>query len=233
MSEKNPVSLLQIDPWLASLPADIMAALVDKCKHKTLIAGQYLHRKNDPGDGLYCVLEGKVRVSNVSSHGQELILTWLAQGSWFGEISLFDGLPRTHDAIAEQDTHLLKLSNHDFHALLKLYPSLYPHFMRLLCQRLRTTFNLLDDIGSLSLKQQLCRRLLMLADGFQQRTPAQDDTPITLNVSQDALALMLHSSRQTVNKLLQELQQAGFISQRYGKVILMQPSRLYAYNNDE
>ncbi|NCP63812.1 MAG: Crp/Fnr family transcriptional regulator [Paraglaciecola sp.] len=226
MSEKIPTSLLQIDPWLASLPAEIMAAIVDKCKSKTLIAGQYLHRKNDPGDALYCVLEGKIRVSNVSSGGQELILTWLAKGSWFGEISLFDGLPRTHDAIAEQDTHLLKLSNHDFHSLLNAYPSLYPHFMRLLCQRLRTTFNLLDDIGSLSLKQQLCRRLLMLADGFQTHLSPQSDSPITLNVSQDALALLLHSSRQTINKLLQELQHSGAVTLKYGQLTIKNRAQL-------
>ena len=65
-----------------------------------------LHQKNDLADGFYCVLTGRIRVSNFTVEGKELVLTWIQPGNWFGEISLIDGLPRTHDGHAEESHYL-------------------------------------------------------------------------------------------------------------------------------
>ncbi|MFQ3234517.1 MAG: CRP/FNR family cyclic AMP-dependent transcriptional regulator [Paraglaciecola sp.] len=211
--------VLRQSHWFQSLPQSAIEHLLPQAKVKKLDTGQLLYRKNDQADGLYCVLSGKIRVSNVTREGKELVLTWLQPGSWFGEISLFDGLPRTHDTHVEQPTELLKITNQDFSRLLNQYPQLYPHFMELLCQRIRTTFSLIDEAGSLSLKGQLCRRILLLIEGLEHHTPAS--TSIRLSISQGSLALMLHSSRQTVNKLLQELQQDNLIRVHYGQLIIV------------
>jgi CRP/FNR family cyclic AMP-dependent transcriptional regulator len=220
---------LQKSLWFSALPEELQEAIVAAGAIKHLKQGQYLHRKDDKVDGLYCLLNGKLRVSNLTLAGQELILTWLQPGNWFGEISMFDGLPRTHDAIAEQDCCLLKLSNQNFEYLLQNEPSLYPHFIRLLCQRVRTTFKLIDEMASLSLKGQLCRRLLLLTDGLALWPSRQSDAlppSYTLDISQESLALMLHSSRQTVNKILQELQKENVLSVHYGHITLFDKSKL-------
>lgn len=181
-------------------------------------------RKNDIADGLYCLLSGKIRISNVNQEGKEMVLTWLESGTWFGEISLFDGLPRTHDAFAELETSLLVLPAAEFHTLLGQHPDLYPHFMKLLCQRIRATFSLLDESGGLTLKGQLSKRLLLLANGLGQSDSVEPGKEI--NASQESLAHMLNSSRQTVNKLLQELQSEGTLSVHYGKIVLQDIERL-------
>ena len=212
--------------WFSSLPDNVINQLVSLSKPKKLISGQLLYRKNDPADGLYCVISGRIRVSNYTIDGKELILTWLQPGSWFGEISLFDGLPRSHDAHAEETSELLKIQSTAFTSLLARQPNLYPHFMRLLCQRIRSTFSLIDETGSLSLKGQLCRRLLLLADGLEQRGPKTED--LRLSISQESLALLLHTSRQTINKLLQQLQQQKLLTVHYGRISLLDKSKLEA-----
>lgn len=211
--------ILRQSHWFESLPKSVMEQLLKLAKVKKLESGHLLHRKHDQADGLYCVLSGKIRVSNMTRDGKELVLTWLQPGSWFGEISLFDGLPRTHDAHAEQASEVLKITNLDFSRLLLKHPELYPHFMRLLCQRIRTTFSLIDETGSLSLKGQLCSRILLLAQGLESQAPPNQN--ISLRISQEALALMLHSSRQTVNKLLQALQKDKLITVQYGQLTLL------------
>lgn len=220
---------LQKSHWFCSLPAELQKTVVSVATIKHLHHGQYLHRKDDNVDGLYCLLSGKLRASNLTLNGQELILTWLQPGNWFGEISMFDGLPRTHDAIAEQDCVLLKISNPHFEQLLLNHPSLYPHFIRLLCQRVRTSFRLIDEMASLSLKGQLCRRLLLLIDGLESPPTAHNHgkaEPYKLAISQESLALMLHSSRQTVNKILQALQSENVLKVHYGHITLFDKSKL-------
>jgi CRP-like cAMP-binding protein len=212
--------------WFSSLPDDVINQLVSLSRPKKLSPGQLLHRKNDPADGLYCVVSGRIRVSNYTLEGKELVLTWLQPGSWFGEISLFDGLPRSHDAHAEEASELLKIPSTAFASLLAKQPNLYPHFMRLLCQRLRATFSLIDEAGSLSLQGQLCKRLLLLADGLEQQVHKPGE--LRLSISQESLALLLHTSRQTINKLLQTLQQQKLVTVHYGQISILDKSKLEA-----
>ena len=226
MPPNNVRPILLKSQWFSDLPAPIVDQLVAICKPKKLHASELLHRKNDPAEGLYCVLSGRIRISNYSLQGKELILTWLQPGSWFGEISLFDGLPRTHDARAEEATELLKIPASAFSTLLAEQPLLYPHFMRLLCQRIRATFSLIEESGTLSLKGQLCKRLLLLGEGLEQQKGS--DKPLVLSLSQESLALLLHTTRQTVNKLLQEVQREGAIKVHYGKITLLKHKTLLA-----
>lgn len=212
--------------WFSSLPDDVINQLVALSRPKKLSPKQLLHRKNDPADGLYCVVSGRIRVSNYTLEGKELVLTWLQPGSWFGEISLFDGLPRSHDAHAEEASELLKIPSTAFALLLAMQPNLYPHFMRLLCQRIRATFSLIDEAGSLSLQGQLCKRLLLLADGLEQQV--HNPEGLRLSISQESLALLLHTSRQTINKLLQALQQQKLVTVHYGQISILDKSKLEA-----
>lgn len=228
MEKQHIEMMFKRNAWFTQLPEDVIHSLVSMSKTKHLAKHQQLHAKGDEADGLYCVLDGKIRVSNVNMHGKEMVLTWLESGSWFGEISLFDGLPRTHDAHAEQDTHLLMLPNTTFQTLLGKQPELYPHFMRLLCQRIRATFALIDETGGLSLSGQLAKRLLLLASGLVNGLPdnkADNGNPI-IKVSQESLAQMINSSRQTVNKLLNELKKQGVIHNQYGGIEILDVNAL-------
>lgn len=210
--------LLQ-NSWFASLPTHLAEALMAKGKLKTLNDKQILHKKNDLADGFHCVLDGRIRASNFTIEGKELVLTWIQPGNWFGEISLIDGQPRTHDAYAEGQTTLLKVPTAAFESLAKEHLDWNQHLMQLLCQRVRATFSLIDETGCLSLKGQLCKRLSLMFQGIADQS---GQTPqAELSISQDALAQLIHSSRQTVNKILQELQGENIITLRYGKIVIL------------
>lgn len=206
------------NPWFAHLPQKTTEKLLSLCTEKSLDDGQIIHAKGDPCDGLYCVIEGRVRISNYTRGGKEFILTWLHPGVWFGEIGLFDGLPRTHFATAEQQTKVILLPRRQFHDLLAEEPELYQHFIPLLCQRIRALFSLIDDTHFLTPKHQLVQRLLLLSNEFS--APVLEKT-VSLHISQESLALMLDTSRQTINKWLNELQDDGLIKLNYGQVQLV------------
>lgn len=215
--------ILSQNPWFASLPESLANTLLDNGKLKVLNDQQILHKKNDLADGFYCVLSGRIRVSNFSVEGKELVLTWIQPGNWFGEISLIDGQPRTHDGHAEDTTTLLKITKSAFEKMFNDHQDWSQHLMRLLCQRVRATFTLLDETGCLSLKGQLCKRLSLLHKGLEEQ---QDTLANELTISQDALAQLIHSSRQTVNKILKSLQKENVINIKYGKIIILDKSAL-------
>ena len=98
--------VLSQNAWFASLPGSLADKLLEKGKVKVLHNQQILHQKNDLADGFHCVVRGRIRISNFTVEGKELVLTWIQPGNWFGEISLIDGQPRTHDAHAEETTIL-------------------------------------------------------------------------------------------------------------------------------
>lgn len=217
--------ILKQNPWFASLPKDLASELQRKCKIKQLNDNQLLHQKNDQADGFYCVLTGRIRVSNFTLEGKELVLTWIQPGNWFGEISLIDGLPRTHDAHAEGPTTLLMCPKSAFDSLRLEHSQWQTHIMRLLCQRVRATFSLIDETGCLSLKGQLCKRLSLMQQGLEEQ---HQGSAVQLAISQDALAQLIHSSRQTVNKILQGLRKEQVIDLRYGKIVVLNRPALEA-----
>ncbi len=224
MNQQRLIEFLTRNGWTRSLPIEVVDELVSISKVRELDKGQRLHAKNDPPEGFYCVLDGKMRISNVNSQGKEMVLTWLEAGSWFGEISLLDGLPRTHDAHAQTHTRLLVIPNLAFAQLMQRQPLMYPAFLKLLCQRIRATFSLIDETGGLSLLGQLSKRLLILADGLNIDDSVQRSQEIA--ISQESLAHMLNSSRQTVNKLLSQLKNDHIIRVEYGKIEILDRQKL-------
>src|SRR6185295_6638488 len=94
------------------------------------------------------VAKGAVRISSVSLSGKQVTLTYAEPGVWFGDIALFDGLPRTHDADAHGETTLLVVRKADFKELLAKHVELYEALLRLNCRRLRLMFNLIEDLNS-------------------------------------------------------------------------------------
>lgn len=101
--------------------------------------GQVLFRKGEPGDFLFCVLEGRVQIGVETSSGNVHHMNLLPAGTVFGEIALLDDLPRSADAFAIGRTTVFTISRNDFHGLLLAEPRLHRPVIRLLCERVRWT----------------------------------------------------------------------------------------------
>jgi CRP/FNR family cyclic AMP-dependent transcriptional regulator len=203
--------------WRFELPAEATDELTHHAVRRRAVDGELIHARGDAPDGLYQVVRGKVRMSAVSGGGRELVLTILEPGSWFGEISLLDGLPRTHDAHAVGDTELLMVPRDRFDALLAQRPALVQHLFRLLCQRLRLAMTALEDAALLPLPARLAKRLL--------GAPVDDDG---VALPQGELARMLGTSRQSVSKILKAWERQGWVSVAYGRVALVDAAALSA-----
>ena len=109
------------------------------------------------------VARGTVRVSLVSLAGKQVTLTYCEPGVWFGDIALFDGLPRTHDADAHGQTTLLAVRKADFKELLSQHVELYDALLRLNCRRLRLMFDQFEDLNTRPLQARLAKQILLLA----------------------------------------------------------------------
>jgi CRP/FNR family cyclic AMP-dependent transcriptional regulator len=207
--------------WFASLPQALSQSLLGMAQVQHLDAGQRLFRRGDKPSGLYAVVEGAVRIGAVSENGKEALLTLVEPPYWFGEISLFDGLPRTHDAFAESASTLLLLPQHELLALLEREPQYWRDFALLMSHKLRLAFIALEDMSLLPAAPRLARRLLLIAENYGESEPRR-----VLHLAQEQLALMLSLSRQTTNQILKELQAQGVVHLTYGEIEILDFERL-------
>lgn len=220
MPSKKPgdyAELLKTGRWFSGLPAELQAGLLDRGVLRSLSAGERLFSRGDPPCGLYGVLGGALRISGVSENGKEALLILAEPPSWFGEIAVFDGLPRTHDAIAENESLLLQVPQASMLELFDQQPRWWQHLGLLMGLKLRLAFIAMEDMSLLPLAVRLARRLLMMVEGYGERA----DKKRVVEIRQDQLAMMLSTSRQTVNTLLKELEARATIRLSYGEIEIL------------
>jgi CRP-like cAMP-binding protein len=229
MSSLSAAELLQrlaVNPWFAGLPLAERRALVAASEALRLAAGEMLFRQGDAvpaGAGaFYGVVSGGIKASSLRADGKEAILAVLEAGNWFGEISLIDRQPRTHDATAVGDTEVLALPRPAFDRMMKR-PAFALAVCRMLAARVRSLYGMVEDATLRSTRARVARRLLLLARG--DATQARDTRPV-VPVSQEALAMMLGLSRQTLSKELQGLARDGAVELGYGKIAIASVARL-------
>lgn len=217
---------MNVNPWFAGMPVADRRAVIAASERLRLAAGGMLFRQGDAvaaGQGaFYGVVGGGIKASSLREDGKEAILVVLEAGNWFGEISLIDGQPRTHDATAVVDSELLVLPRPAFDKLMQR-PAFARAVCRMLAARVRSLYGMVEDATLRSTRARVARRLLLLARG--DATQARETRPV-VPVSQEALAMMLGVSRQTLSKELQALAQAGAVTLGYGRIAIASVARL-------
>jgi CRP-like cAMP-binding protein len=200
--------------WFSHLPAELQRSLLAVARLRSLTAGQYLFKRGDAPCGLYAVLEGAIRISAVNAEGKEAVLSLVETPYWFGEICLFDNLPRTHDAQAMGACRLLQVPQAAMLSLLDKQPQYWRDVALLMSHKLRLSLINIEQISLMPAASRLAHRLLMIAEGYGEIEPARR----TLQLPQEDLAAMLGLSRQTTNSLLKALEQQGVIGLGYGAI---------------
>lgn len=202
--------------WFSHLPAALQEELLGQAGLRQLAAGQRLFSRGDRPCGLYAVLQGAIRIGAVDREGREALLTLVEAPHWFGEISLFDGQPRTHDAFAEGVTQLLQIPQGALLELLDRQPRYWREFALLMSQKLRLAFIALEAMSLLPAAPRLARRLLLIAEGYGETGPRR-----VIQLAQEQLALMLALSRQTTNQILKDLEARGALRLTYGEIEIL------------
>lgn len=212
-TETQPQHFIRHNALFKELPESVIDALAKMARTLNIRDKAQVHAKGDEPEGMYGIMSGQVRASSTTADGREVLLAVLESGVWFGESSLFDGMPRTYDAYAQGDCKLLLIPRAPLETLLELHPQLYRHFVQLLCQRIRLSLLLLESNGLLALEGRLANRLLIMTNAGQLPDPV-------LHVSQEDLSRMLGTSRQSINKVLKDWEQKQFIRRHYGSITL-------------
>lgn len=225
MAQPSLAATLRRGDWFAALAPEMQQRILDLGEQVSLLEGQCLFARGDAPDGVYCVLQGTVRISTVTEAGREMIVALLEPPHWFGEIALFDNALRTHDAWAVGDTSLLRLPQRKLEKMLARHPQDWLFFGRLLTQKLRAVFSAMEDIALTSPTARVARRLVNMTDGFG-TLAAGSQRRIT--VSQEALGSMLSLSRQTINQSLKDLEVAGAVQRMRGTIVIVDIGTLIA-----
>jgi len=211
---KRAMTSLEVRGWLADQPEKLRQLVMRKASIIRVANGDAIYQHGDNPTGLYGLAEGGVKFSSFQENGSEIITSIGFSGTWFGELSVLDNLPRHHSTIAISDSLILHLPIREFKLIIHEYPEYLGNFIGILSRNLRATMLLRDILAQpprIRLKQVL--GFLASQDGDQQHNPI-------IQISQEQLAKMIGLSRQTANQILRSLEEEGQIKLGYGTIVV-------------
>jgi CRP/FNR family cyclic AMP-dependent transcriptional regulator len=215
------LSVLRKHPIFADLEPEAFAQLCRYAKHSMLKRGSTLFSKGDPGNSLYAVISGTVKMSISSPDGRNAILNIVGPGEIFGEIALLDQQPRSTDAIANSNCELFVIDRRDFIPFVKAQPTLAMKFIELLCERLRSTSDQVEQIILLHLPGRLASALLRLSE--KDTSAAQGRTIV---ITQQEISEMVGMTRESINKQLRAWAGREWVRLEHGAIIVLNADML-------
>ncbi|MFX1681111.1 MULTISPECIES: Crp/Fnr family transcriptional regulator [unclassified Roseateles] len=226
ISERNNI---ETGPWFSKLSLPLRSDILARATVRRLTDGALMSVRGEPAEEWIGVAKGAVRVSSVSLSGKQVTLTYVEPGIWFGDIALFDGLPRTHDASAHGETTLLVIRKPDFRDLLQRHTELYEALLRLNCRRLRLMFDQVEDLNTRPLASRLAKQILLLARSYG--VSQGEEVRIGLQLAQEDLAQLLGASRQRVNQELKGFEREGAVRVEPTRLVVLSKEKLLAIAN--
>lgn len=174
---------------------------------------------DEEGDSLYIITEGRVKVSVFSESGKEIIFSILREGDFFGEMALLDGQPRSANITATEDSKVFILHRKDFANLLEKYPRISIKLLEELSIRLRKTDQRLESIALLDVTGRIATVLVQLGKEQGQETP--EGVLIRSRPTHQEIANMVGTTRETVTRVLKQLELKGYIKMTGKDVIIL------------
>lgn len=221
---EEQVGTLGSSPLFAALDDEEQIALRRTMVEVRLSRGEALFNEGDPGDRLYVVTQGKVKLGRTAADGRENLLAVLGPGEMFGELSLFDPGPRTATATAVTAVTLSGMGHDDLQPLLMQRPEVAGRLLQALARRLRRTNEAMADLVFSDVPGRVAKALLDLARRFGVET--EDGLRVTHDLTQEELAQLVGASRETVNKALADFASRGFLRLEGRAVVILDIDRL-------
>jgi len=222
-SPRDYKELLRAGTWFGKLSDDFQTALLEAALLKRYPVGTTVMTRGEPRRGLFGVIDGSIRISSTNEDGEESILVFAEPPTWFGEISIFDEGPMTHDAIADHESVVVHLTPTKLDALLAGHPERWRDMGRLMAMKVRLLFAVMEELQRLPASALLAQRLVHMADGYG---GWDDRTARVLAVNQEHLATLCALSRQTVNQVLNRLEELKLLRRAYAGIEILDLQRL-------
>src|SRR5215212_6802587 len=198
-------NFLRSIPLFSKLDDAELQRFAELTREKNYPKGSVILFEDDPGDSLYIVREGRVKVVLVGEDGREVILGVLSVGDHFGELSLIDDRPRSAHVIAMEESHLLVLHREDFRRRVESSPAVAWSLLTELSRRLRRADEKIGGLVLLDVPGRIARLLLDLAEETGSNTI---EKPLT----HQTIAQMIGTSRETVSRAMKDFQDANWVS---------------------
>ncbi len=216
-------SILKTRSCFAACPDDVIDAILLKSQIVRLAKGGVMYRRGDPGDTLVVVLEGRLKVVNVTTEAKEVVLAFLGTGDVIGEMAVFDGHPRSAGVVAMEPVEAVCIYRRDLVQVLKSNPDALMALLTATCRRLRATVALVESF-SLQTEARVASALLRLANAHG--SAAGRETTIEMKVTQSDLGNHLGLTRETVSRTLSEFKTAGLVKIRGQNIVIVDTEAL-------
>ncbi|MEX2177637.1 MAG: Crp/Fnr family transcriptional regulator [Gemmatimonadaceae bacterium] len=199
------VDFLGTVPLFSGLSPDELSSFAELTRERSYPRGSVILFENDPGDSLFIVRSGRVKVVLIGEDGREVILGVLGVGQHFGELALIDEQPRSAHVIAMEDSSLIVLRREDFRKRVESSPAVAWSLLAELSRRLRRADDKIGGLVLLDVPGRIARLLLDLSE-------ESGSDQIEKSLTHQTIAQMIGASRETVSRAMKEFQDAGWIN---------------------
>lgn len=206
-------------PLFSGLGDEELGVLLRYAVRKTVPRNTLLFEQGAPGDALYVINRGKVKVVLSDADGKEVILSVLGPGDFFGEMALIDDEPRSAGVVTMEASEFYIISKSDFRTCVAKQPELATNLMRHLSRRLRIADQKIGSLALMDVYGRVAGTLLQLAE------TEGDKRVLTGRYTQKDIASMVGASREMVSRIFRDLTEAGFIELDGDRIILHEPPR--------
>ena len=208
----------------SDLDPDAMATLSREIEWLTFPRNHTIFVEGEPGDRLYVLVEGKVKVGRRSMDGRESLIAVMGPGDTFGELALFDPGPRTATVATLTEVRAAAVPRQALHTWIADRPEIAEQLLRVLARRLRRTNDDLCDMIFTDVPGRVAKQLLDLTKRFGR--PDGAGLRVDHELTQLELAQLVGSSRETINKALSEFANRGWIRQQGKTIYVLEPAKL-------
>jgi CRP-like cAMP-binding protein len=202
-----------------------VSALTKQLQPVDFPCGYMFFAEGEPGDRLFIIISGKVKIGHRSPDGRENLLTIMGPSDMFGELSIFDPGPRTSSATTITEVRAVSMDRETVRAWIADRPEIAEKMLRVLARRLRRTDHNLADLIFTDVPGRVAKQLLRLAQRFG--TQEGDALRVSHDLTQEEIAQLVGASRETVNKALSDFAHRGWIRVE-GKSVLISDSERFA-----
>lgn len=215
-------------PLFASLPIDAIEDLARRAQVRRAAAHTTVVNQDEPGDTLFVIMTGRIKAVIFGESGREVTLSLLRPGDAFGELSVLDNRPRSASCVAIEASTLLVLSRADLLDHISAYPRTALNLLDQMAQRLRRADETIAELALCDVSERLVRRICALAR--EEGKPVPEGVLVRRRPTQQELANMIGSCRETISRAFNQLAREGMILPR-GRALIVTPALMARTEN--
>ncbi|GER94423.1 Crp/Fnr family transcriptional regulator [hot springs metagenome] len=179
---------------------------------------QEIFSEGDPSDWFYILISGKVKITKMSIDGREIIIELISPPDFFGGFAVLKGFPYPANAVAMEDSNVIKISRHNLLKIIDRFPNVMYEMTANLGDRIREFHDTLKNIALERVESRIAALLLKLAD----KTGERKDNSILINMrlTKQDIAEMVGTTVETAIRVMSKFKKSGFIDDKDGKILI-------------